>query len=206
MKLNNYIFLRNLTQLKLFKIFYLFIYIIMSYPTRKYCIIDFAEVESIPVDFDAVLETNAETLRKTLDGTKTFIKYEGDQPAFLSGKTEYSHSEILTILRGSDWSFHMGTIDISGISNMATVGETKAAQTVSMTGASSVANHSFTWEAKDTDGNITTDIVFSDAASSTTDITYNAEGVFEITITVSETTYGYDNIVTEKIEVIVTAA
>lgn len=177
----------------------------MSYPTRKYCIIDFAEVESIPVDFDAVLETSAETLRKSLDGTKTFVKYEGDQPAFLSGKTEYSHSEILTILRGSDWSFKMGTMDVSGVSTSANSGETKAAQTVSMTGASAVANHSFAWLAKDSNGDVSADVVFSDAASSTTDITYNAVGTFTIEITVSDSMYGYDNL-TETLEVTVTAA
>ena len=29
---------------------------------------------------------------------KTFVKFEGDTPSFLTGKTEYTHSEILAIL------------------------------------------------------------------------------------------------------------
>jgi len=66
-----------------------------------YCIIDASEVSS--VDFDQVAETSADTLRYSLDGTQTFVKYEGDQPSFLSGKQEYTHEEILTILSGAEW-------------------------------------------------------------------------------------------------------
>ena len=69
---------------------------------RKYVIIDKAEVSS--VDFSQVMETSADTLRYSADGTKTIIKYEGSQPSFLSGKTEYTHSEILAILATDEWS------------------------------------------------------------------------------------------------------
>jgi len=68
---------------------------------KNYVIIDASEVSS--VDFDQVLETSAETLRFSLDGTKTFVKYEGTQPFFLLGKTEYNHEEILSILSGPEW-------------------------------------------------------------------------------------------------------
>ena len=68
---------------------------------RTYVIIDASEV--VNVDFDQVAETSAETLRFSLDGTKTFVKYEGDQPSFLSGKTEHSYEEILSILSGPEW-------------------------------------------------------------------------------------------------------
>jgi hypothetical protein len=67
----------------------------------NYVIIDSSEVSS--VDFDQVLETSAETLRFSLNGTKTFVKYEGDQPSFLSGKQEYNNSEILAILATDEW-------------------------------------------------------------------------------------------------------
>ena len=67
-----------------------------------YCIIDASEVSS--VDFDQVAETSADTLRYSLDGTQTFVKYEGTQPFFLLGKTEYNHEEILAILSGPEWS------------------------------------------------------------------------------------------------------
>ena len=68
---------------------------------RSYVIIDASEVSS--VDFNQVLETSASTLRYSLDGSQTFVKYEGGTPSFLEGKTAYTHSEILTILSGSDW-------------------------------------------------------------------------------------------------------
>ena len=65
---------------------------------RNYVIIDASELSS--VDFDQVLETSADTLRYNLAGTKTFVKFEGDTPSFLAGKTQFSHSEILVILAG----------------------------------------------------------------------------------------------------------
>ena len=68
---------------------------------KQYVIIDASEVANI--NFDQVLETSAETLRFSLDGTKTFVKYEGTQPSFLLGKTEYNHEEILSILSGPEW-------------------------------------------------------------------------------------------------------
>ena len=68
---------------------------------KTYCIIDSSEVSS--VNFDQVAETSADTLRYSLDGTQTFVKYEGEQPSFLNGKKEYNHSEILTILATPEW-------------------------------------------------------------------------------------------------------
>jgi hypothetical protein len=68
---------------------------------RTFVIIDASEVSS--VDFNQVAETSADTLRYSLDGTKTFVKYEGTQPFFLLGKTEYTHEEILSILSGPEW-------------------------------------------------------------------------------------------------------
>jgi hypothetical protein len=68
---------------------------------RNYVIIDASEVSS--VDFDQVLETSADTLRYNLAGTKTFVKFEGDTPSFLEGKTANTHSEMLEILAGEEW-------------------------------------------------------------------------------------------------------
>jgi hypothetical protein len=68
---------------------------------RNYVIIDASEVSS--VDFNQVLETSAETLRYNLAGTKTFVKFEGDTPSFLVGKTANTHSEMLEILAGEEW-------------------------------------------------------------------------------------------------------
>jgi len=71
--------------------------------SKKYVIINADEVSS--VDFEQVFETSAQTLRYNIDpaGTKTFVKFKGDTPDFLDGKTQYTHSEILTILAGPEW-------------------------------------------------------------------------------------------------------
>ena len=67
----------------------------------KYVIINSSEVSS--VNFEEVLQTSSETLRYNLDGTKTFVKYEGNQPSFLNGKTELTHAEIMTELAKETW-------------------------------------------------------------------------------------------------------
>lgn len=72
----------------------------MRFANRKWVIIDKDEVDSI--DFSKVLQNSKDTLRYSVDGSKTFVKYEGSQPSFLSGKREYNHSEILAILRADD--------------------------------------------------------------------------------------------------------
>ena len=76
--------------------------------SRNYVIIDASEVSS--VDFNQVLETSADTLRYNVSpaGTKTFVKFEGDTPSFLAGKTQYTHSEMLTILAGEEWTSSEG--------------------------------------------------------------------------------------------------
>ena len=67
---------------------------------RKYVIINSSDVSSI--NFDEVMETGEE-LRYNNAGTKTFVKFEGDTPEFLSGKTQYTYSEILAELNKSEW-------------------------------------------------------------------------------------------------------
>ena len=73
----------------------------MSYENRKYIIIDAPEISSI--DFSQVNETSENTLRYSIDESKTFVKFEGVTPSFLEGKTIYNHNEILEILNGSEW-------------------------------------------------------------------------------------------------------
>lgn len=70
--------------------------------SRNYVIIDASEVSS--VNFDQVLETSPSTLRYNLAGTQTFVKFEGDTPSFLEGKTALDRSEMLTILANEEWS------------------------------------------------------------------------------------------------------
>jgi hypothetical protein len=68
---------------------------------RKYVIIDASDLPN--VDFNQVLETSADTLRYSVDGTKTFVKFEGDTPSFLVGETQYDYTDILNILSGPEW-------------------------------------------------------------------------------------------------------
>lgn len=72
---------------------------------RTYLIINASELDL--VDFSQVCETSAETVRRSLDDTKTFIKWEGDQPSFVSGLTEtegpYTNEEIRAILATDAW-------------------------------------------------------------------------------------------------------
>jgi len=70
------------------------------FENRKYVIIGRGDVSS--VDFSQVFETSANTLRYSTNGSKTFVKYEGNKPSFLSGKTVYTHSQILAILNDVD--------------------------------------------------------------------------------------------------------
>ena len=73
--------------------------------TRTYLIIKASELNL--VDFDQVCETSAETVSRSIDDTKTFIKWEGDQPSFVSGLTEtegpYTNEEIRSILATDAW-------------------------------------------------------------------------------------------------------
>lgn len=86
------------------------------------------------IDFNQVLESSVDTLRLSLDGSRTFVKYEVNEvtssyeeyhedpekpgtfitssiqagvygrPSIYSEEyNEYTHSEILNVLTGSDW-------------------------------------------------------------------------------------------------------
>ena len=72
-------------------------------------IFNMSEVDTI--HFDHVLETSAETLRVSVDGTKSFVKWEGETPECVlnlqSKEGPYNHSEILEILSGEDWTAPM---------------------------------------------------------------------------------------------------
>jgi len=77
----------------------------MHFENRHYVVFDLTEVGTI--DFSEVMETSADTLRKNLADTQSFVKYEGDQPPSVAALTtksqEYTHEEILTLLAGTDW-------------------------------------------------------------------------------------------------------
>jgi len=75
------------------------------YPNRRFVIFSVSELGSI--DFSQVYETSADTVRKSLDETLTFVKYDGEMPSSVSALTtktqEYTYEEFLAILAGPDW-------------------------------------------------------------------------------------------------------
>jgi len=77
----------------------------MHFENRHYVIFDLTEVDTI--DFSEVMEASADTLRKNLANTQSFVKYESVMPASVAALTtrsqEYTHEEILSILAGTDW-------------------------------------------------------------------------------------------------------
>jgi len=77
----------------------------MAFENRQYVIFDVTEIDKI--DFTEVLETSPETLRKSVQGTKTFVKWDGEIPQCVSNLTTseqyYTHSEILEILSTEEW-------------------------------------------------------------------------------------------------------
>jgi len=74
---------------------------VTRYADRKWVILSASEVASI--DFSQLLEAGSNSLRWNNDNTKTFVKYEGSKPSFLSGKAALNHAQILTELEGAEW-------------------------------------------------------------------------------------------------------
>lgn len=78
----------------------------MDYNNRHFMIFSVTELPNI--DFTQVNETSAETVRKSIDGTKTFVKWDSEEiPSsvdLLSTKEgPYTYLEIMEILSGSEW-------------------------------------------------------------------------------------------------------
>jgi hypothetical protein len=75
------------------------------YENRRYLIIPVTELSK--VDFNQVGETSPDTVRKSVDGTKTFVKWDGIEPSFISQLTDtegpHTHEEILTVLSTPEW-------------------------------------------------------------------------------------------------------
>jgi hypothetical protein len=78
----------------------------MTYENRRFVIFDVTELDQI--DFNQVHETSEETVRLSVDGLKTFVKYDMPQPesvAVLQTKSEeYTYEQMLAILQTEEWS------------------------------------------------------------------------------------------------------
>jgi len=77
------------------------------YENRQFAI--FSTTELNQIDFAEVLETSAETVRVSTDGSLTFVKWEdgGAVPSSVQALTTvqgfYTYSEMLDILSGEEW-------------------------------------------------------------------------------------------------------
>jgi len=72
------------------------------YENRKWVIVNVSDITDEMIE--NAIQSSISTLRKTNDGSKAILKWEGDTPSCFDSMTTYSHSEILTELSGSDWS------------------------------------------------------------------------------------------------------
>ncbi len=73
---------------------------------RTFVVFSVSEIGSI--DFSEVLETSADTLRLSVDGTKTFVKWDSvSVPVCVESLTTkspyYSYEEMLAILSTEEW-------------------------------------------------------------------------------------------------------
>ena len=66
----------------------------------KYAILNTSDINT--VDFSKVKQTDANSVRKTLDGSKFMVKFEGDTPDFLEGVTLYTTQEMIEIFWNID--------------------------------------------------------------------------------------------------------
>ena len=98
----------------------------MSYENRKWVIMTLADIDSGDISeeqtvideegeetmeqvvvgntfIDAAIESSKDTLRLSVDGTKTILKWDNETPEPFAGMSTFSHQEILEELSGADW-------------------------------------------------------------------------------------------------------
>lgn len=74
----------------------------------KYIIVQYSDIKKI--NFSKILEDGESSLRFSVDRKKFILKYKEEQPEFVFyisqdaiGLPEYTHEEILNILKGPEW-------------------------------------------------------------------------------------------------------
>lgn len=104
----------------------------MSYENRKWVVMTLEDInagditeEQVVIDeegeetteqvvigntfIDAAIESSKNTLRLSLDGTKTILKWDNETPEPFEGMDTYTHAEILAELAGADWTSQENT-------------------------------------------------------------------------------------------------
>tara|TARA_R100001594_G_scaffold13276_4_gene28740 strand:- start:4268 stop:4495 length:228 start_codon:yes stop_codon:yes gene_type:complete len=71
---------------------------------RKWAIINVSDIT------DEMISKSIQSgdLTKNINEDKVILKWDGNTPECFEGMTTYSHSEILEILNGDDWTNGMG--------------------------------------------------------------------------------------------------
>lgn len=98
----------------------------MSYENRKWVVMTLEDInagdiseEQVVIDeegeetteqvvvgntfIDAAIESSKATLRLSLDGTKTILKWDNETPEVFEDMDTYTHAEILAELAGAAW-------------------------------------------------------------------------------------------------------
>jgi len=84
-----------------------------NYEHREFMIFNVSELPN--VDFTQVLETSIDTVRKSVDETKTFVKWDGEVippsvDALTTKEGPYTYNQILTILSTEEWTNPSGSM------------------------------------------------------------------------------------------------
>jgi len=78
---------------------------LQDYETREFMIFNVSELPEI--NFTQVLETSQDTVRRSVDATKTFVKWDSEMPQCVADletkEGPYPYEEILTILATTEW-------------------------------------------------------------------------------------------------------
>ena len=85
----------------------------MEYQSRQFMIFNVSELDQI--DFTQVLETSQNTVRKSVDETKTFVKWDSETIPdcvldLITKEGPYTYEEILTILSTEEWTNPSGSM------------------------------------------------------------------------------------------------
>ena len=104
----------------------------MSYENRKWVVMTLADIDAGDISeeqtvideegeetmeqvvvgntfIDAAIESSKDTLRLSVDGTKTILKWDNETPEPFEGMDTYTHAEILAELAGPDWTSQVDT-------------------------------------------------------------------------------------------------
>ena len=73
----------------------------MEYSNRKWVIVNVSDITDEMIM--SSMQSSVDTLRKTNNGSKAILKWEGNTPSCFDGMTTYTHSEILAELSKSEW-------------------------------------------------------------------------------------------------------